>query len=580
MHWLVSAAPGLRFCFTEGPVWASLVHCLSSRRCDLMYFQSAMTAGRQSTAPGRSAASRVRSSLAFLLLCILCGSAAPANALSILSISATADCDAVTGFNFSGSGSATLKDGTGIVIAWMGGSGSTVIGPFIPFGGPTSNAQWTVTDNTGSINIVPSTFASQCAPASLTVSAGTFNARIVQGGLGSPPTDTYAVGNAGGSAIYLPATPYFPSGAAFFNLNTISSIGPGGSANLIVTLNAAAFNLAPGHYTASIAFSNAADLSVVTTRQVHLTVVTGVSHDFNGDGFSDIAWRDTSGDVAIWLMNGTRVLNPNTAGVGNVPATWSIVGTGDFNGDGKADILWRDTSGNVAIWEMNGTTVLNPNTAGVGNVPTSWTIVGTGDFNGDGKADILWRDTSGNVAIWLMNGLQVLNPNTAGVGNVPTTWSIVGTGDFNGDGNWDILWRDISGNVAVWEMNGTGVLNPNTAGVGNVPTTWSIVGTGDFNGDGYCDILWHDTGGDVAIWLMNGTSVLNPNTAGVGNVVTSFKIIGSGDFNGDGYSDVLWRDTSGNVAIWEMNSTTILNPSTAGVGNVPMVWTIQDPLGG
>jgi YVTN family beta-propeller protein len=54
------------------------------------------------------------------------------------------------------------------------------------------------------------------------------------------------------------------------------------------------------------------------------------SHDFNGDGKSDIAWRDTSGNVAIWEMNGTTILNPNTAGVGNVPTTWSIVGTGDF----------------------------------------------------------------------------------------------------------------------------------------------------------------------------------------------------------------------------------------------------------
>jgi hypothetical protein len=92
--------------------------------------------------------------------------------------------------------------------------------------------------------------------------------------------------------------------------------------------------------------------------------------------------------------------------------------------------------------------------------------------------------------------------------------------------------------------------------------------------------LWAITSGNVAVWEMNGTTVSNPNTAGVGNVVTSFHIAGSGDFNGDGYSDVLWRDTSGNVAVWFMNGTTVLNPNTAGVGNVPIIWTIQDALGG
>jgi hypothetical protein len=77
------------------------------------------------------------------------------------------------------------------------------------------------------------------------------------------------------------------------------------------------------------------------------------------------------------------------------------------------DILWQNTtSGDVAIWLMNGQVA---HAAGVGNVPRSvWKIVGTGDFNGDGKSDILWQDTSGNVAIWLMNGVQVAR--AAGVG--------------------------------------------------------------------------------------------------------------------------------------------------------------------
>jgi hypothetical protein len=203
----------------------------------------------------------------------------------------------------------------------------------------------------------------------------------------------------------------------------------------------------------------------------HLAVLSGThdTHDFNADGKSDIVWRDTSGDVAIWLMNGAQVLQ--AGGVGTAPAAvWSIVGQRDFNGNGMADLLWRDTSGDVAIWFMNGTQVTQ--TVGVGNAsPSVWKIVGTGDFSGDGMTDVLWQDTSGDVAIWLMNGAQVTQ--AAGVGNAPpSVWSIVETGDFNGDGKSDILWQDKAGDVSIWFMNGTQVAQ--TGGVGNVASVWSI----------------------------------------------------------------------------------------------------------
>ena len=69
-------------------------------------------------------------------------------------------------------------------------------------------------------------------------------------------------------------------------------------------------------------------------------------------------------------MNGAA---PHEAGfVGNVPTTWALALVGDYNGDGLSDLLWRDTSGNTVIWFMNGTTAAS--TAGLGNVPTSWTV--------------------------------------------------------------------------------------------------------------------------------------------------------------------------------------------------------------
>jgi len=66
----------------------------------------------------------------------------------------------------------------------------------------------------------------------------------------------------------------------------------------------------------------------------------------------------------------------------------TIAGIGDFDGNGSEDILWRDTSGNVSIWLMNGTSILS--TTVLGNVPLTWTVAETGDYNGDGMTDILW----------------------------------------------------------------------------------------------------------------------------------------------------------------------------------------------
>ena len=108
-----------------------------------------------------------------------------------------------------------------------------------------------------------------------------------------------------------------------------------------------------------------------------------------------------------------------------------------FNGDGYSDILWRNRSSTPIwrSWEMNGGTILNRTNAGLGGVPTTFAIVGQRDFNGDGNAGILWRDIvrqSGDLGDEQNLGRQI--KNTSGLGNgVPTNWSVAGTGDFNGD---------------------------------------------------------------------------------------------------------------------------------------------------
>src|SRR6266508_2470960 len=234
-----------------------------------------------------------------------------------------------------------------------------------------------------------------------------------------------------------------------------------------------------------------------------LGTVVVATHDFDGEGKSDIAFRQSGGMAAAWLMNAAQVVQAGSFGV--VSTSWALVGQRDFNGDAKHDWLWRDgNTGTVAIWLLNGLQVSQ--SGSLGAVAANWVIAGAADFNGDGKGDILWRDgNTGTVAIWLLNGLQV--SQSGSLGTVPTTWVIAGTGDFNGDGKADILWRDgNTGTVAIWLLNGLQVSQSGSLGV--VPVNWVIAETGDFNGDGKSDILWRDTNtGAVAIWFLNGLQV-------------------------------------------------------------------------
>jgi RTX calcium-binding nonapeptide repeat (4 copies)/FG-GAP-like repeat len=275
-----------------------------------------------------------------------------------------------------------------------------------------------------------------------------------------------------------------------------------------------------------------------------LSLYTATRNDFNSDKKSDILWRNTNGDVAIWQMDGSTVTTGSV--FANVATSWTISNTGDFNGDGRSDILWSNIDGSVAIWTMNGTTATTKQV--IGDAATTWQIAGNGDFNADGKSDILWRNTDGQVAIWQTDGTTVTAKTIVTGATATTDWQIAGTGDFNGDGKADILWRKANGDVALWQMNGTAT---DSASVFvNVATDWKIAGTGDFNADGKA----------------------------YPSVDNSWKISGTSDFDGDGKSDILWRNDNGSTNIWQMNGATVTAASLTSVPSVDSSWKIAAPL--
>ena len=233
--------------------------------------------------------------------------------------------------------------------------------------------------------------------------------------------------------------------------------------------------------------------------------------DFSGDGSADLLWRNTSsGDVSLWLLNGFNITNQNTTVFAGLPLVWQTAGVGDFNGNGMSDILWRNTkTGDVVLWEMNGLTIAQ-NAFVVPGLSLQWQTAGIGDFNGDGMADILWRNTkTGDVVLWEMDGPTIVNQEVVFSG-LPLVWQVVGIGDFNGDGMDDILWRDTQNGVLVlWEMDGASIVS-GTQIPSSYSLTWQIAGVGDFNGNGLAGVVWfNSTTGEVDLWEMNGPTILN-----------------------------------------------------------------------
>lgn len=282
--------------------------------------------------------------------------------------------------------------------------------------------------------------------------------------------------------------------------------------------------------------------------------------DFNGDGVSDVLWRNTNdGRNVVWRSASSATPQAVTAVTAQA---WKVAGVGDFNGDGVSDVLWRNGSdGKNAIWR-------SANSATPQAVATvasqAWKIAGVGDFNGDGQSDILWRNTTdGKNAIWRSGN----SATPQAVSTVPLqSWQVAGVGDFNGDGLADILWRNnADGKNVIWRSGGSATAQA----VATVPVSWQVAGVGDFNGDGVSDILWRNTvDGKNVVWR-SGSSTAPQAVSQVPS--QAWKVAKVGDFDGDGVSDILWRlSTDGRNVIWRSGNSA----TQQAVTTVPTAWLV------
>lgn len=286
-----------------------------------------------------------------------------------------------------------------------------------------------------------------------------------------------------------------------------------------------------------------------------------IGPDFNNDGIADVFLRNaTLGQNFVWQLregaNAAPAVDQTASGFSNsLPAAWDFAGAGDFNGDGNTDILWRNNStGENGIHFMDGTTTL-PQSNYTRTVPTAWIAAGVGDFNGDGVDDIIWRNTAtGENYMYLMNGIAIIGEGY--IRTVPLNWVIAGVGDYDGDGKADILLRNTStGENYIYFMSGTAIVGEGYTR--SVPTAWTVAGVGDFDGNGKSDILLRNTTtGENYVYYMSGTSVVSEGYLPTVSDL-NWQIKRVADYSGkDGKAEILWSNSTLSVGqnnVWRLN---------------------------
>jgi FG-GAP-like repeat len=82
-------------------------------------------------------------------------------------------------------------------------------------------------------------------------------------------------------------------------------------------------------------------------------VMSGVG-DFNNDGRQDVVWRNQATNTTVlWLFSANTAQNPNPPAV-TLPAagssSWQIGAVADLDGDGTSDLLWRNNTEDLAVY--------------------------------------------------------------------------------------------------------------------------------------------------------------------------------------------------------------------------------------
>ena len=161
--------------------------------------------------------------------------------------------------------------------------------------------------------------------------------------------------------------------------------------------------------------------------------------DVNGDGFPDLVFQNTAGQIYVWFLDGSGNAVNFSTGSGLKPGSqilyggalgdWRVVGCVDINTDGKADLIFQNGAGQIYAWLLDGTGAAINFANGSGLRPGSgflygaglgdWRVVGFADMNDDGVPDLIFQNTTGQIYAWLLDGSGNAVNFSTGIGLKP-----------------------------------------------------------------------------------------------------------------------------------------------------------------
>jgi hypothetical protein len=280
-----------------------------------------------------------------------------------------------------------------------------------------------------------------------------------------------------------------------------------------------------------------------------------LSGDFDGDGTTDVAARQSNGN---WFVGASATGGYVTGYWGwfTDATAWDTIQVGDVNADGKDDLVgFLPDAGQWWAAISTGASFDNVWIVGWSDTVT-WVDPLVADFTGDGRVDVAARTEDGQW--WLAETSPTASTGTLSTVEYLTSWATdvtwrdVKAADYDGDSDMDIVGRadfantdfsqwwlaEISGSVGAFSATNS----PLTGWVESEGWTTVIA---DINGDGKDDIVGRTDGGNWWIVRKQGANTLNAFLGSWTPFFTTWDATLVGDVDGDLKDDLIGRRDNG-----------------------------------